>query len=132
MEWFVPAANPVALVFLRSCPNSSQPRYINGAVSLFTDADPFTILAFLQKIEIAEGRSRGIVNAPRTLDLDVIDLDGLVRAAPDPILPHPRAHLRAFVLRPLRDLIPEWIHPVTRQSVTELIADLPEQDIHPL
>ena len=113
-------------------PASGQPRYVNGAVSLLTEADPSTILAFLQRIEISEGRSRGIVNAARTLDLDLIDLDGTIRAAPDPILPHPRAHLRAFVLLPVRDLVPDWIHPVTKQSVHALLAALPEQDIHPL
>ena len=52
---------------------------------------------------------RGEPNAARTLDLDIIDMGGMVRDAPDPILPHPRAHLRAFVLRPLAELAPDWI-----------------------
>ena len=133
-RWRASLASPIRSRWYSTAPipASGQPRYINGAVSLMTEADPSTILAFLQKIEILEGRSRGIVNAARTLDLDLIDLDGIIRAAPDPILPHPRAHLRAFVLRPLRDLVPDWIHPVTQQSVHELLAALPEQDIHPL
>ena len=113
-------------------PESRQPRYINGAVSLFSEADPFTILEVLQKIEILEGRSRGIVNAARTLDLDLIDVDGEVSTSPALILPHPRAHLRAFVLLPLRDVAPDWVHPVTGQTVHELVAGLPEQDIHPV
>jgi 2-amino-4-hydroxy-6-hydroxymethyldihydropteridine diphosphokinase len=74
---------------------------------------------------------RGEPNAARTLDLDIIDLNGIIRAVPDPILPHPRAHYRAFVLRPLLDVAPGWRHPVLRQSVATLLAELPPQAIEP-
>jgi 2-amino-4-hydroxy-6-hydroxymethyldihydropteridine diphosphokinase len=53
----------------------------------------------------------------------------MVREAPDPVLPHPRAHLRAFVLLPLADVYPDWVHPVLRTSVAALIAGLPAQQI---
>ena len=65
-----------------------------------------------------------MANAARTLDLDVIDVDGLVRDAPDPVLPHPRAHARAFVLLPLRDVAPGWVDPRSRRSVETLLAEL--------
>lgn len=112
-------------------PASDQPRYINGALRAACTLAPAELLAALQAIERAHGRVRGEANAARPLDLDVIDMDGLIRAAPDPILPHPRAHLRAFVLYPLRDVAPSWVHPVTRESVHALIAGLPAQDIRP-
>ena len=72
---------------------------------------PEDLLAALQAIEVRFGRRRSEPNAARTLDLDLIDVDGLVRETPDPILPHPRTHQRAFVLLPLLDVAPDWVHP---------------------
>jgi 2-amino-4-hydroxy-6-hydroxymethyldihydropteridine diphosphokinase len=96
-------------------PRSDQPNYINGMVRLSREPgvpiDPEKLLAATQAIEMRFGRRRAEPNAARTLDLDLIDVDGLVRAAPDPVLPHPRAHLRAFVLLPLLDVAPDWVHP---------------------
>ena len=56
-------------------------------------------------------------------------MDTLVREAPDPILPHPRAHERRFVLMPLADVAPAWVHPVLAQTVAALIAALPDQGV---
>ncbi len=93
---------------------------------------PAGLLSALQGIEAAAGRERGVPNAARVLDLDIVDMNGLVRNAPDPVLPHPRAHLRAFVLLPLRDVAPGWVHPVLGTPIDTLIAALPAQDIAPL
>jgi 2-amino-4-hydroxy-6-hydroxymethyldihydropteridine diphosphokinase len=112
-------------------PDSDQPRYINGILRLDGKADPASLLAALQTIERAAGRVRSVQNAARTLDLDIVAMDERVRDAPDPVLPHPRAHLRAFVLLPLRDVAPFWVHPVLGQDVSALIAALPPQDIRP-
>lgn len=105
--------------------------YCNGMVRLEGGIDAAALLAELQGIEARFGRARSYPNAPRSLDLDIIDLNGMIRAAPDPILPHPRAHLRAFVLRPLLDVAPGWRHPVYRSSLTTLLAGLPPQGIEP-
>lgn len=113
-------------------PPSGQPPYINGVAGLDGTPDPAWLLAALQTLEAQSGRVRGAINAARTLDLDIIDLNGLVRAAPDPILPHPRAHLRAFVLRPLADIAPDWRHPISGIGVADLLAALPDQEIRPL
>ncbi len=110
-------------------PPSGQPPYINGVAHLRGKIAPAELLSILQRIELAAGRSRGALNAARTLDLDIIDMGGVVRAAPDPVLPHPRAHLRAFVLLPLADVLPHWVHPVCGLGVRELIAALPAQTI---
>ncbi len=93
---------------------------------------PERLLAVLQDLERAAGRVRGVADGPRTLDLDIIAMGGLVRAGPDPVLPHPRAHQRAFVLLPLRDVCPAWVHPALRDGIDSLIAALPAQDIHPV
>jgi len=113
-------------------PASDQPSYVNGVARLVGAKPPEALLAALQAIEARAGRVRGEANAPRTLDLDVIAMDGLVRDAPDPVLPHPRAHQRAFVLVPLADVAPGWVHPLLCRSVEALIAALPPQDIRAL
>ncbi len=101
-------------------PRSDQPDYVNGMVRLealpgLDEPDPAALLASLQRIEQAHGRRRGAANAARTLDLDIVAMGekGLrIREAPDPILPHPRAMIRLFVLLPLHDVAPAWLHPV--------------------
>ncbi|SHJ35472.1 2-amino-4-hydroxy-6-hydroxymethyldihydropteridinediphosphokinase [Roseomonas rosea] len=106
-------------------PQPSSPWYVNGVARLRGEADPAALLAALQSIENAAGRVRPYPNAPRTLDLDIIAMGGLVRAAPDPILPHPRAHLRRFVLEPLREVWPGWTHPASGLTVEALLGRLP-------
>lgn len=105
-------------------PVSDQPDYVNGVALLAGGADPAALLAALHRIEAAFGRVRGEPNAARPLDLDLIAMDSLVRALPGPVLPHPRAHERAFVLAPLADVAPDWIHPGLDLSVGALLARL--------
>jgi 2-amino-4-hydroxy-6-hydroxymethyldihydropteridine diphosphokinase len=112
-------------------PKSDQPDYCNGVIRMEGKIAPEALLTRLQEIEAQFGRARSTPNAPRTLDLDIIDLNGLIRATRDPILPHPRAHLRAFVLRPILDVAPNWRHPALNSSLTSLLVDLPRQDIEP-
>ena len=112
-------------------PPSGQPDYINGMAWLEGEADPASLLRRLHAIEAAGGRVRGARNAARTLDLDLIDVNGILRDAPDPVLPHPRAHERAFVLVPLADVAPAWVHPRLGRTVAELIAALPGQGTAP-
>lgn len=112
-------------------PRAAHPDYCNGVVRLEGEIDPITLLDRLHAIEAEFGRERGARNAPRPLDLDIIDLNGMIRATPPPVLPHPRAHLRAFVLRPILDVAPAWRHPTLRQNVATLLAELPPQNIQP-
>ncbi len=113
-------------------PPSGQPLYVNAVAAVRVDAEPSVLLARLMEVEAVCGRQRGGPNAARTLDLDIIGMGDLVRDAPDPILPHPRAHLRAFVLAPLAEVAPDWVHPVLRRSAAALLAALPAQDIRAL
>ncbi|MCB1556222.1 MAG: 2-amino-4-hydroxy-6-hydroxymethyldihydropteridine diphosphokinase [Alphaproteobacteria bacterium] len=115
-------------------PLSDQPWYHNQVVSVESDLPPETLLVQLQAIESAFGRVRSIPNAPRLLDLDLIVYGRVTRNDPSLTLPHPRMHERAFVLRPMRERLPgTWRHPVSGQTLDEMIADLPpEQEAHPL
>ncbi len=110
-------------------PPSGQPDYVNAVAHLSGAAEPVALLAALQALEARAGRLRGAANAARTLDLDIIAMGSLMRAAPDPILPHPRVHERRFVLMPLADVAPGWVHPILGQTAEALIAALPDQGV---
>ena len=107
-------------------PPSDQPDYINGAALLIGRVAPAALLAALHAIEAHAGRRRGVTNAARILDLDIIAMGGLVRPAPAPVLPHPRAHVRRFVLQPIADILPAWRHPVSGETVAAMLAALPD------
>jgi len=83
------------------------------------------LLSALKRIEKRLGRVDRGVNGPREIDLDILDFEGVVRAGPDPTLPHPRMAERRFVLAPLAEIAPAWRHPVTGQSAEELLAGVP-------
>jgi 2-amino-4-hydroxy-6-hydroxymethyldihydropteridine diphosphokinase len=114
-------------------PASDQPDFVNAVAHLAVDGpdplDPADLLARLHRIEQEAGRTREVRNAARPLDLDIVAIGPLIRPAPDPILPHPRAHLRGFVLFPLRDVAPGWVHPVWGVDVGTLIEGLSDQHV---
>lgn len=115
-------------------PPSGQPPYVNAVAVLLVDPeiDPATLLARLLQVEAGYGRERAEANAARTLDLDIVAIGDMVRQAPDPIVPHPRMHRRAFVLAPLAEVAPRWRHPVLGQTAAEMLAALPPQGIRVL
>nr|WP_279308119.1 2-amino-4-hydroxy-6-hydroxymethyldihydropteridine diphosphokinase [Niveispirillum sp. BGYR6] len=113
-------------------PVSDQPWFVNAVAALDTDLAAGELLALMHQVEAAFGRQRRVVNEARTLDMDLIDYNGVCQVGP-PILPHPRAAERAFVLLPLRELAPDWRDPVSGRSIDDLIAHLPPgQLIRPL
>jgi 2-amino-4-hydroxy-6-hydroxymethyldihydropteridine diphosphokinase len=106
-------------------PDPNDPAYVNAVARIETKLAPQALLGVLQQTEQKFGRARGRPNAPRTLDLDMLDYDGLIQDGP-PALPHPRMQDRGFVLVPLGDVAPTWRHPVSQKTVWELIAALPK------
>jgi 2-amino-4-hydroxy-6-hydroxymethyldihydropteridine diphosphokinase len=109
-----------------------QSAYVNAVALIDTSLPPEALLRVLKQIERKAGRRGGRPWGPRTLDIDIIDYDSLVRhwhgglpAYTRPgqrplVLPHPLAHERPFVLRPLLDIAPNWRHPVLKRSAREL------------
>jgi 2-amino-4-hydroxy-6-hydroxymethyldihydropteridine diphosphokinase len=108
-------------------PVADHPWYLNAVIEVATDLSAPATLAILHSVENAFGRVRRERNAPRVLDLDLLDHRGEVRDGPDSLLlPHPRLTDRAFVLLPLRDIAPQWRHPVSGRTVAELLESLPQ------
>ncbi|MGO8676829.1 MAG: 2-amino-4-hydroxy-6-hydroxymethyldihydropteridine diphosphokinase [Limisphaerales bacterium] len=109
------------------CPPGS-PLFLNAVVGFRPrpGQTPESLLARLQELEREFGRRpKHILNEPRPLDLDLIAFGGEVRAAPELTLPHPRAHLRRFVLQPLAQIAPALVLPGQRATVAELLERLP-------
>ena len=109
------------------CPPGS-PLFVNAVAALRVRAgeSPETLLKSLQALEVEFGRRPKVVlNEPRPLDLDLLSFGAEVRNTPQLVLPHPRAHLRRFVLQPWSELAPELVLPGQRSSVKELLAGLP-------
>ena len=102
-------------------PDPTDPPYVNAVAHIETPLDPAALLARLHEIERQFGRERHARNAPRTLDLDIIDYNGRVEDGP-PVLPHPRMQDRAFVLAPLAEIAPGWRHPVLGMTADEMLA----------
>lgn len=113
------------------CPPGSPDFY--NAVTMLTPLEnetPESLLAKLQDLERRFGRIHGLVrNAPRALDLDLIAFGQEQRFSANLILPHPRAHLRRFVLQPLSELAPDLVLPGQRLSVRELLQRLPPEPL---
>jgi 2-amino-4-hydroxy-6-hydroxymethyldihydropteridine diphosphokinase len=101
------------------CPPGSGD-YLNAAAAVETDRDPHDLLQLLHRIEHQLGRVRTGVNAPRTLDLDLLLYGDRVIDTPDLVVPHPRLHERAFVLYPLNEIAPDVAHPTLEKRVREL------------
>jgi 2-amino-4-hydroxy-6-hydroxymethyldihydropteridine diphosphokinase len=110
------------------CPSDS-PKFLNAVVAFIPQKDetPETLLAKMQDLEKVFGRApKKILNEPRPLDLDLIAFGTEIRSTPQLTLPHPRAHLRRFVLQPLAEIAPDLVLPGQTKTVAQLLAGLPD------
>ena len=106
-------------------PPSDQPWYVNAVAVVETRLSPAALLRALLALEARFGRRRGVANAARTLDLDLLDYDGCQFATERLTLPHPRLNERRFVLAPLAEIAPHWRHPLLAITARELLRRLP-------
>ena len=103
------------------------PDYHNSVIAIETDLMAEALLELLLSVEADFGRVRTFKNAPRLLDLDLIAYhDEIIRKREKLIVPHPRMDDRAFVILPLQEIAPDWVHPVAQKTVNELVLALPE------
>lgn len=110
-------------------PLNDDPWYHNQVICIKTKLSAHDLLRELNQIEAEFGRVRTEKNAPRVLDLDILTFGEYLLHDNDLSVPHPRMTERAFVLYPLKDLEPDWRHPMTGKHIDEFITDLPEQAI---
>lgn len=114
-------------------PDPTDPPYMNAVLKVVTSDSPEQLLEYLHKIEAEAGRVRNTSdhinvnaaknaprNAPRTLDLDLIAYHELVISGEGLSVPHPRAHERGFVMGPLAEMAPDWVHPVLGRTASDL------------
>lgn len=104
--------------------NVKQPDFLNCVVDAYTALPPRMLLETLKAIEKQLGRTRTIHWGPRTIDLDIIFYDELVIDTSDLKIPHPDMQNRLFVLEPLNQLAPNFVHPVLNKTVRELLVEL--------
>ncbi|NKB81600.1 MAG: 2-amino-4-hydroxy-6-hydroxymethyldihydropteridine diphosphokinase [Nitrospirales bacterium] len=98
--------------------------FYNGVVQIETNIAPHSLLEILQETERGLGRHDDGRNGPRTMDFDILLYGQHTMAEPGLTIPHPRLHLRRFVLAPLAELAPAWVHPILKKSITELLNNV--------
>jgi 2-amino-4-hydroxy-6-hydroxymethyldihydropteridine diphosphokinase len=108
---------------------TEQPFFLNMVVETATELTPLQYLARTQAIEREFGRVRGIPKGPRVIDIDILMFGTRLVQTSRLEVPHPRMHERRFVLTPFADLAPDLRHPVTGQTIREMLDALPEGDL---
>ncbi len=107
-----------------SYPNYSDPKFINLCIKLETNLKANELLKEIKKIEKRLGRIRLKKNEPRTCDIDIIDFNGEVIKSDELVAPHPRLHLRNFVIYPLKEIEPNWFHPIFNKNIDSFFQKL--------
>ena len=110
-----------------SYPNQKLPKFINIGVLANYNYSLLKLHKTINLIEKKIGRIRTRKNDPRVIDIDIIDFDGLIENSNNLILPHPRAHLRNFVLYPILEIDPKWSHPILKKNAQFLINNLSQK-----
>ena len=111
-----------------SWPNVNNPKFLNIVLKVETNLQPLNLLELCKKIEKSLGRKKSRRNSPRTCDIDILDYDK--KNVKNGInLPHPRMHVRNFVLIPLFEISKKWIHPKSKDHIKTLILKLSKKDI---
>lgn len=106
----------------------NQRRFLNACILVQTDLSPLELLAETQRVETQLGRARDVRWGPRTIDLDILLFDEMVVNEKTLVIPHPRMTERAFVLVPLAQICPGWLHPGTGETIAALAEKIRNED----
>ena len=110
-----------------SYPNQKLPKFLN--IGILANKN-FNLLKLHKEINLIQkkiGRIKTKKNDPRVIDIDIVDFNGVIKDSKNLILPHPRAHLRNFVLYPILEIDPKWSHPILRKNAQFLIDNLSQK-----
>ena len=110
-----------------SYPNQNFPKFINIGLVIKFEKDYLKLLKVVNLIEKKIGRLKSKKNNPRIIDIDIIDFDGEKIESNQITLPHPKSHLRNFVLYPILEIDPNWSHPISKKNVRFLIDKLSQK-----
>ena len=106
---------------------TNQPDFLNQVIQVETNLSPLRLLNFLKKTEVELGRVENFRYGPRLIDIDILFYDDLIKTTSRLQIPHPRIPERAFVLVPLNEIAPGYVHPVLKKTIAELLAELPNK-----
>ena len=110
-----------------SYPNQRFPKFLNIGIIIDYHNNFFELLNEIKKIEKKIGRTKAIKNDPRVIDIDIIDFNNEIKNTDKLILPHPKCHLRNFVLYPISQIDPNWSHPIFKKNAHFLINKLSQK-----
>tara|TARA_B100000029_G_scaffold373974_1_gene368277 strand:- start:30 stop:542 length:513 start_codon:yes stop_codon:yes gene_type:complete len=115
-----------------SYPDKKNPKFINTVIKIVTDLSPIDLASIIINIEKKLERVRKYKNDPRTCDIDILDYNGkIINFKSENLIfsvPHSLLSFRNFVLYPLQEIYPNWVHPKTNEPISILIENLPKED----
>ena len=106
---------------------TDQPNFLNQVIQVETNLSPLRLLNFLKNTEVELGRVENFRYGPRLIDIDILFYDDLIKTTSRLQIPHPRIPVRAFVLVPLNEIAPGFVHPVLKKTIAELLTKLPNK-----
>jgi 2-amino-4-hydroxy-6-hydroxymethyldihydropteridine diphosphokinase len=110
-----------------SYPNQKLPKFLNVGILANNNLNLLKLYKDINLIQKKIGRIKTKKNDPRVIDIDIVDFNGLIKDSKDLVLPHPRAHLRNFVLYPILEIDPKWSHPILKKNAQFLINNLSQK-----
>ena len=108
---------------------TEQDAFLNQVVKVTTYLEPEPLLRHLKRMETALGRVPNFQNGPRVIDIDILFFDKMIINTPPLMVPHPRLHERAFVLVPLAEIEPDFIHPILQRPINKILEDVDRSEI---
>ena len=108
---------------------TEQDAFLNQVVKVTTYLEPEPLLRHLKRMETVLGRVPNFQNGPRLIDIDILFFDNMIIETPPLVVPHPRLHERAFVLVPLAEIEPDFIHPILQRPINKILEDVDRSEI---